>query len=90
MFSDYSLRFDDEQQANDVLEPILSQLKPWEFVRYDIGQIKRYEYDEQDIDAEPIVIIVSDKWHVDLRLLSDNDALDKYRVYPDSPVHAFS
>lgn len=90
MFSDYSLRFDDEQQADDVLEPILSQLKPWEFVRYDIGQIKRYEYDEQDMDAEPIVVVVSDKWHVDLRLLSDNDALDRYRVYPDEPVHAFS
>lgn len=56
---DYRLRFDD--------------LHPSRYVRYDIGQIKHYEYDEANLDAEPVVTIVSDKWHVDLRLRTANE-----------------
>lgn len=87
---DYKLRFDTEQQANDVIEQVIAGLHPSQYVRYDIGNIKRYEYDKNDLEAEPTVIVVSDKHHVDLRLRTDNDSLDKYVVVADNPVHSFS
>lgn len=87
---DYRLRFDDEQQANDVIAQVTDDLHPSQYVRYDIGQIKSYEYDENDLEAEPIVTIVSDKWHVDLRLRTANGLLDKHSVVVNTPIHNFS
>ena len=87
---DYNLRFDTEQQANEVLNPILGALHPSQYVRYDIGQIKNYEYDEANPESEPIVTIVSDKWNVDVRLRTDNKSLAKYQVFPNEPIHNFS
>lgn len=87
---DYRLRFDDEQQANDAIGQVTNDLHPGQYVRYDIGQIKHYEYDESTPDTEPVVTIVSDKWHVDLRLRTENKALEKYQVFPDESVHQFS
>lgn len=87
---DYKLRFDTEQQADDVISQITSDLHPSQYVRYDIGQIKHYEYDEANPEAEPVVTIVSDKWHVDLRLRTANKLLDKYSVEVDTPIHSFS
>ena len=87
---DYRLRFDDEQQANDVIEQVTNDLHPSQYVRYDIGQIKHYEYNEANPEAEPVVTIVSDKWHVDVRLRADDTRLKQYQVFPDNPVHQFS
>ncbi len=87
---DYKLVFDDEQQANTVIGKVTNDLHSSQYVRYDIGQIKRYEYDEANPDAEPVVTIVSDKWHVDLRLRTANDLLDEYSVVVNTPVHNFS
>lgn len=87
---DYKLRFDTEQQANNFLNPILDDLHPSQYVRYDIGQIKHYEYDEANPDAEPVVTIVNDKWHVNLRLRTANDLLDEYSVVVNTPIHNFS
>ena len=87
---DYRLRFDDEQQANDVVGQVTDNLHPSQYVRYDIGQIKHYEYDEANPEAEPVVTIVSDKWHVDLRLREANSSLDEYNVQVETPVHSFS
>lgn len=87
---DYRLRFDTEQQANDIIEQVTDDLHPSQYVRYDIGQIKHYEYDEANPEAEPVVTIVSDKWHVDLRLRTADKSLDKYHVEVDTPVHRFS
>ena len=90
MFFDYHLRFETERQANEVLEPILSELHPSEYVRYDIGQIKGYQYNEDDLDAKPVITIVSDKWHVNLRLRDEYEALEPYQVFPKTPAHQFS
>lgn len=87
---DYRLRFDTEQQANDVVEQVTNDLHQSQYVRYDIGQIKHYEYDEANPDAEPVVTIVSDKWHVDLRLRTANDLLDEHSVVVNTPIHNFS
>lgn len=87
---DYRLRFDDEQQANDVVGQVTDNLHPSQYVRYDIGQIKHYEYDEANPDVEPVVTIVSDKWHVDLRLRTANDLLDEHSVVVKTPIHNFS
>ena len=86
---DYKLRFDTEQQANDVIGQVTDNLHPSQYVRYDIGKIKHYEYDESNPDAEPVVTIVSDKWHVNLRLRQANESLDKH-VVNVKPVHSFS
>ena len=87
---DYRLRFDDEQQANEVIEQVTNDLHPSQYVRYDIGQIKHYEYDKDNPEAEPVVTIVSDKWHVDLRLRTANDLLDDHSVVVNTPIHNFS
>ena len=87
---DYRLRFDTERQADDVIGQVTNDLHPSQYVRYDIGQIKHYEYDEANPDAEPVVTIVNDKWHVDLRLRTANDLLDKYDVVVETPIHSFS
>lgn len=87
---DYRLRFDDEQQANEVISQVTNNLHPSQYVRYDIGQIKHYEYDEVNPDAEPVVTIVNDKWHVDLRLRTANDLLDNHSVVVNTPIHNFS
>ena len=87
---DYRLRFDDEQQANEIIGQVTNDLHPSQYVRYDIGQIKHYEYDEANPDAEPVVTIVSDKWHVDLRLRTANDLLDEHSVVVNTPIHNFS
>lgn len=87
---DYRLRFDTEQQANEVIGKVIDHLHPSQYVRYGIGQIKHYEYDEANPDAEPVITIVNDKWHVDLRLRTANDLLDEYSVVVDTPVHNFS
>lgn len=87
---DYRLRFDDEQQANEVIGQVTNDLHPSQYVCYDIGQIKHYEYDEANPGAEPVVTIVNDKWHVDLRLRTTNDLLDKNSVVVNTPIHNFS
>lgn len=87
---DYKLVFESESQANDVIEQVTGELHPSQYVRYDIGQIKHYEYDEANPDAEPIVTIVSDKWHVDLRLRTANGLLDEHSVMVNTPIHNFS
>ncbi|WP_440464322.1 hypothetical protein [Psychrobacter sp. ASPA161_6] len=87
---DYKLVFDSESQANDVIEEVTGELHPSQYVRYDIGNIKRYEYDENNLEAEPTVIVVSDKYHVDLRLRAASDSLDEYVIVADNPVHSFS
>lgn len=87
---DYRLRFDTEQQANDVIGQVINDLHPSQYVRYDIGQIKHYEYDEANPEAEPVVTIVNDKWHVDLRLRTANDLLDEHSVEVNTPMHNFS
>lgn len=87
---DYRLRFDTEQQANEVIGQVTNDLHPSQYVRYDIGQIKSYEYDEANPDAEPVVTIISDKWHVDLRLRTANDLLDEHSVVVNTPIHNFS
>lgn len=87
---DYRLRFDTEQQANEAIGQVTDDLHPSQYVRYDIGQIKHYEYDEVNPDAEPVVTIVSDKWHVDLRLRTANDLLDEHSVVVNTPIHNFS
>ncbi|WP_352338301.1 hypothetical protein [Psychrobacter sp. 16-MNA-CIBAN-0192] len=87
---DYNLKFDTEQKANESLNPILEALHPSQYVRYDIGQIKNYEYDANDLEAEPVVTIVDDKWHVNIRLRTENSLLDEHRVYPETPSHEFS
>lgn len=87
---DYRLRFDDEQQANDVIGQVTDDLHPRQYVRYDIGQIKHYEYDESNPEAEPVVTVISDKWHVDLRLRAANDLLDEHSVVVNTPIHNFS
>lgn len=87
---DYRLRFDTEQQANEVIGQVTNDLHPSQYVRYNIGQIKHYEYDEANPDAEPVVTIVSDKWHVDLRLRTANDLLDEHSVVVNTPIHNFS
>lgn len=87
---DYRLKFDDEQQANEVISQVTDDLHPSQYVRYDIGQIKHYEYDEANPDAEPVITIVSDKWHVDLRLRTANDLLDEHGVVVKTPIHNFS
>ena len=87
---DYKLRFETEQQANDVIGQVTDDLHPSQYVRYDIGQFKDYEYDEDNPDAEPVVTIVNDKWHVDLRLRTANDLLDEYIVEVNTPIHNFS
>lgn len=87
---DYRLRFDDEQQANEVIRQVINDLHPSQFVRYDIGQIKHYEYDESNPDAEPVITIVNDKWHVDLRLRTADHLLDAYSVVVNTPIHNFS
>lgn len=87
---DYRLRFDTEQQANDVISRVINNLHPSQYVRYDIGQIKHYENDEDNPDAEPVVIIENDKWHVDLRLRTANDMLDEHSVVVNTPIHNFS
>ena len=87
---DYRLRFDDEKQANEVISQVTNDLHPSQYVRYNIGQIKNYEYDEANPDAEPVVTIVSDKWHVDLRLRTANDLLDEHSVVVKTPIHNFS
>lgn len=87
---DYRLKFNDEQQANDVIGQVINDLHPSQYVRYDIGQIKHYKYDESNLDAEPEITIVNDKWHVDLRLRSANSLLDEYSVVVDTPIHDFS
>ena len=87
---DYRLRFDDEQRANNVIGQVTNDLHPSQYVRYDIGQIKHYEYDEANPEAEPVVTIVNDKWHVDLRLRTANDLLDEHSVVVDTPIHNFS
>lgn len=87
---DYRLRFDTEQQANEVIGKVINDLHPSQYVRYDIGQIKHYEYDEANPDAEPVITIVNDKWHVDLRLRTANSLLDEYSVVVDTPIHNFS
>ena len=87
---DYKLKFETEQQANDAIEQVTNDLHPSQYVRYDIGQIKHYEYDDNDVDAQPIVTIISDKWHVDLRLREANESLDKHTVNVKTPAHSFS
>lgn len=87
---DYKLKFETEQQANDVINAVTDSLHESQYVRYDIGQIKRYDYDDNDVDAEPTVTIVSDKWHVDLRLRQANESLDEHTVNVKTPAHGFS
>lgn len=87
---DYRLRFDDERQANDAIGQVTNDLHPSQYARYDIGQIKHYEYDESNPDAEPFITIISDKWHVDLRLRTANDLLDEHSVVVNTPIHNFS
>lgn len=87
---DYNLRFDTELKANNFLNPILEALHPSQFVRYDMGQIKSYEYNEEDLEAAPIVTVISDKWHVNLRLRTENKLVEKYQVFPETPLHEFS
>ena len=87
---DYALVFDSELQADMVINSAVNELHARDYVVYTIGQIIEYVFDEQNPAAEPTVIVVSDKWHVNLRLRTANDALDEYRVYPSSPVHSFS
>ena len=87
---DYRLRFDDEQKSNEVISQVTDNLHPSQYVRYDIGQIKHYEYDEANPDAEPVVTIVSDKWHVDLRLRTANNSIDEHSVEVNTPIHNFS
>lgn len=87
---DYKLVFTDEAQANDVIEQVTHDLHPSQFVLYVIGIHKRYEYDESNPEAEPTVTILSEGWHVDLRLREPNDLLDKYTVVVETPIHSFS
>lgn len=86
---DYRLRFDTEQQANDVIAQVTKDLHPSQFMRYEIGQIRNYEYDEDNPAAEPVVTIISDKWHVALQLQTANDLLDEYSIV-DTPTHNFN
>ena len=87
---DYKLVFDSESQADDVIEQVTGDLHPSQYVVYTIGIHKRYEYDESNPEAEPTVTILSDGWHVDLRLREPNDLLDKYSVVVETPIHSFS
>lgn len=87
---DYRLRFDDEQQANDVIEQVTNDLHPSQYVVYVIGAHQRIEYDENDIEAEPVITLLSDKWLVDMRLREPNSLLDKYSVTVETPIHSFS
>lgn len=84
---DYKLKFETEQQANDVINAVTDSLHESQYVRYDIGQIKRYDYDD---NAQPIVTVISDKWHVDLRLRQADESLDKHTVNVKTPAHSFS
>lgn len=87
---DYKLVFTDEAEANRIIEQVIGELHPSQFVLYTIGIPKEYIYDENDIEAEPTVIILSDKWHVDLRLREANNLLDQYSVVVETPYHSFS
>ena len=87
---DYNLIFNTELEANNFLNPILEALHPSQFVRYDIGQIKSYEYNEEDLEAPPIETIINKSWHVNLRLRTENKLVEKYQVYPETPLHEFS
>lgn len=90
MMQDYKLVFDSEQQANDVIEQVTSNLHPSQYVVYVIGEHQNIEYDENDIEAEPILTLLSDKWLVDMRLREPNELLDKYNVVVETPIHSFS
>lgn len=87
---DYNLRFENQEEANDFLNPILDALHPSEYVRYDVGQIKSYEYDETDWEKPPVVKVIDARHHIDIRLRAENKALEKYQVFPENPVHQFS
>lgn len=87
---DYKLVFDSEQQANAVIEQVTSSLHPSQYVVYVIGAHQLIEYDENDIEAEPVVTLLSDKWLVDMRLREPNSLLDKYSVVVETPIHSFS
>ena len=87
---DYKLVFDGEQQANEVIEQVTADLHPSQYVVYVIGVHQKVEYDEDDPEAEPVVMLLSDKWLVDLRLREPNSLLDKYSVVVETPIHSFS
>jgi len=87
---DYKLKFKDEAEANQVVAEATKDLHPSQYVIYVIGIPKSFQYDENDLEAPPIVTILDDGWFVDLRLREKNSALDAYRVYPKTPLHAFS
>ena len=87
---DYKLVFTDEGQANSIIEQVIGDLHPSQYVLYKIGIPKQYIYDEDNLEAEPTVIILSDKWHVDLRLREANSLLDQYSVIVKTPYHSFS
>lgn len=87
---DYKLVFDSEQQANEVVEQVTSSLHPSQYVVYIIGEHQKIEYDENDIEAAPVVTLLSDKWLVDMRLREPNELLDKYSVVVETPIHSFS
>lgn len=87
---DYKLVFDNESQANEVIEQVTGGIHPSQYVVYVIGVHQKIEYDEDDPEAEPVVTLLSDKWLVDMRLREANKLLDKYSVDVKTPIHSFS
>lgn len=87
---DYNLRFENQEEANLILDKIKSELHPSQYVIYEIGQIKHYGYDENDWEKPPVVTVIDPRYHVDIRLRVEDKSLEEYQVFPDNPVHQFS
>jgi hypothetical protein len=90
MFEDYKLVFTDEAQSLPIIAAAVDHLENGQSVVYVIGIHREYVYDENDPEAPPTEVILSEGWHVDLRLREANESLEPYRIYPNTPVHAFS
>lgn len=85
----YKLKFDNELQANATISSAVSGVKPYNYSIKTIGIHREYRYDENDPEAEPVVI-EHEGWHVDIVSRVELVFDPVFLVEPKNHIHEFS
>ena len=89
MIREYKLKFDSKKQADRVIKEATEGLKTWLFSIKEIGIHKEFQYDEDNVEAEP-AIIEYEGWHVDIVASVDLTFPEEFIVTPKNPIHTFA
>lgn len=92
-YQDFKLVFESEEQAEELLTPVLNKLKIWHYVQKVIGVNSTCLVSDEET-GECLEEVIKPGWHVDVRVVNDKadwfNRLDEFKVNPEDPIHAFA